>query len=279
MDSSIDTSLSQFQYKDNRFNMVDNDLLSVSYPNDNGFVTDLKINRNDIYADESWVVYSKDGRFLIQYLRHGERFETHEELASYKVKDGTEIICDYAFSGCREIREIIIPDSVHAIGKEAFGGCNSLLSIKLPCQLEVIREKTFWGCRSLSYINMPESLKRIEDNAFEFCDNLNFVFMAQNVDYIAPNSFEFDEVLPINFIVPNLTKECFSKLLSGKRAEIQTIEEFNNYQKERKEKEKRWKSEERTETVIVTILYLFFMGAFLYALYLLTHCISIESLL
>ena len=52
MDSSIDTSLGQFQYKGNRVDMADNDLLSVSCPDDNGFVTDLKINRNEIYADE-----------------------------------------------------------------------------------------------------------------------------------------------------------------------------------------------------------------------------------
>ena len=268
MDSSIDTSLGQFQYKGNRVDMADNDLLSVSCPDDNGFVTDLKINRNEIYADESWVVYSKDGKALITCIKK-------EELVNYKVKEGTIVICDYAFWLCGEIREVIIPDSVRAIGKEAFGNCNSLLNIKLPCQLEVIREKTFGGCRALSYINMPESLKRIEDNAFEFCPTLGFIFMAQNVEYIAPNAFEFDEVLPINFIVPNLTKEYYAKLLSGKRAEIQTIEEFNNYQKERKDKEKRWRSEERTETVIVTFLYLFFMGGFLYVLHLLTHCISI----
>ena len=274
MDSSLDTSLSQFRDKDNLFPVDNNNYLCVHYYENNGSHS-VCIDKNDIYADESWVVYSKDGRFLIQYLKYSERSETHEEPASYKVKEGTEVICDYAFSGCGKIREIIIPDSVRTIGREAFGGCNSLLSIKLPCQLEVIREKTFWGCRALSYINMPESLKRVEDNAFEFCDNLSFVFMAQNVDHIASNAFEFDEVLPINFIVPNLTKEYYSELLSGKRAEIQTIEDFNNYQKERKEKEKRWKSEERTETVISTVLYLFFMGGFLYALYLLTHCISI----
>ena len=146
MDSSIDTSLGQFQYKGNRVDMADNDLLSVSCPDDNGFVTDLKINRNEIYADESWVVYSKDGKALITCIKK-------EELVNYKVKEGTIVICDYAFWLCGEIREVIIPDSVRAIGKEAFGNCNSLLNIKLPCQLEVIREKTFGGCRALSYIN------------------------------------------------------------------------------------------------------------------------------
>ena len=272
MDCSIDTSLKQFQFNGNYYSADADSLLTVTYPQNNGFITSLQISKQDIYADESWFVYSKDGKALITFVKH-DGYVKHEEPTYYKVKEGTKIICDYAFWAC-DIREIIIPDSVQAIGREAFWGCSSLSSVVLSNKIETIPENAFWGCRNLSYIKLPESLKRIEEKAFDFCDRLGFVFLAQNVDYIAPNTFDKDRVQPINIIVPNLTKDYYTKLFEGRKVEIQTIDEFNTYQKERKEKEKRWKRENMAETIITGISYLVLMGGFLYLLYLLINCVS-----
>lgn len=251
--SSLDTSLRQFRYKGNAFTVMDSDLLSVLYPYNNGFVTDFKIHKNEIYADESWVVYSKDGKTLITCLKK-------EELINYKVKEGTLAICDYAFWICGNLREIVIPDSVQAIGKEAFWGCNSLSSIKLPCQLEVIQEKTFWGCRSLTYINMPESLKRIEERAFEFCDHLHFMFVAQNIEFVAPNAFESDKYMPLNIIVPNLTDNYYSKLLNGLEVKIKTIEDFHKEQDLLKQRNKKLIPERWSEIIAFFVCTLVGLG-------------------
>lgn len=251
--SSLDTSLRQFRYKGDTFTVKDNDLLSVLYLSSDGFVTDLKINKNDIYADESWVVYSKDGKTLITCLKK-------EELVNYKVKEGTLTICDSAFWICGNLREIVIPDSVQAIGKEAFWGCNSLSSIKLPCQLEVIQEKTFWGCRSLTYINMPESLKRIEERAFEFCDHLHFMFVAQNIEFVAPNAFESDKYMPLNIIVPNLTDNYYSKLLNGLEVKIKTIEDFHKEQDLLKQRNKKLIPERWSEIIAFFVCTLVGLG-------------------
>ena len=70
----------------------------------------------EAFIDERGVKYSKDVRKLLkvpQELRRG-----------YSVKEGTRIICNYAFSDCSSLSNIVIPDSVIAIGYGAFSGCS-----------------------------------------------------------------------------------------------------------------------------------------------------------
>jgi len=122
MDYSIDTSLKQFRYKGNKFPLNESDTITVLYHENDERVTSIKINKSDVYADESWVVYSKDGKKLITFLKYDEDLVEHEELVNYKVKEGTEIICDSAFCFCKHLREVTIPDSVLAIGKGVFWG-------------------------------------------------------------------------------------------------------------------------------------------------------------
>lgn len=123
MDSRIDTSLDQFRYKGDR-PLKDSDTITVLYQKSDGSLASVRIDKSDIYADESWVVYSKDGKMLISFMKYDDNYVEHEELVNYKVKEGTEIICDSAFCFCKNLREIIIPDSVRAIGKGLSGDAN-----------------------------------------------------------------------------------------------------------------------------------------------------------
>ncbi|MBQ9215944.1 MAG: leucine-rich repeat domain-containing protein [Prevotella sp.] len=262
--SSLDTSLNQFRYKGDSFTVKDNEMLYVTYQDFRGcvnspfgHVNSLRIKRDSVYADESWVVYSKDGKALITCLKK-------EGMVNYKVKEGTIVICDCAFDCCDKLSEIVIPDSVQAIGEAAFWGCNSLSSIKLGLHRnDVIQARTFWGCCSLPYINLPESLIRIEEHAFEFCDFLHFVFMAQNVEFVAPNAFESDKYTPLNIIVPNLTNDYYSKLLDGLEVKIKTIEDFRKEQDLLKHKSKRLIPERWSEIVAFFVCTLIGLGVML----------------
>ena len=66
-------------------------------------------------VDEWGAKYSKDGRKLLEVPR--------ELSGAYSVKEGTRIICDNAFSWCRSLSDIVIPDSVSSIGNGAFYSC------------------------------------------------------------------------------------------------------------------------------------------------------------
>ena len=77
----------------------------------------------EVFVDEWGVEYSKDGRKLLK---------APEELSGvYSVKEGTRIICDWAFAGCRYLSEIVIPSSVTCIGKGAFYKCKFPDNLKL----------------------------------------------------------------------------------------------------------------------------------------------------
>lgn len=68
-----------------------------------------------------------------------------ELSGAYSVKEGTSIICDSAFSGCRSLSEIVISDSVTSIGDGAFEGCRSLQKLSFPIVLQVLETVPFWG--------------------------------------------------------------------------------------------------------------------------------------
>ncbi len=274
MNCSIDTSLNQFRNKGDRYPLNDSDTIMVLYHESDGFLASVRIDKSDVYVDESRVVYSKDGKILISFFKHEEELFEHDKLVNYKVKEGTEIICDSAFCFCKNLREIIIPDSVRAIGRGAFWGCDSLSSIKLPCGLEIIREKTFWGCRSLRSIKMPESLKRIEDNAYEFCGSLSFIFLAQNVEYVAPTAFNTGTVYPSQIIVPNLTGSYYSEILKDSKVIVKTIDEFNVNQVGQETKGMERKSWVIMGFVVFLIINILIVGGIIMFLSMFKSCVS-----
>lgn len=50
----------------------------------------------------------------------------------YKIKDGTRVIADYAFSGSKDATNITLPQSLVAIGDYAFLDCTSLKKLNIP---------------------------------------------------------------------------------------------------------------------------------------------------
>ena len=85
-------------------------------------------------VDEFGVLYSKDSKRL---LKCENRTITH-----YKIKPGTQIICDVAFWLC-SITSVTIPDSVTSIGNYAFSGCYSLKSVTIPKSIKTIGKDAF----------------------------------------------------------------------------------------------------------------------------------------
>ena len=73
----------------------------------------------DAIEDGYGVKYSRDGKKLLK----ASSSLCEEE---YVVREGTEVICDGAFSWCTSLQSVTIPNSVTSIGDEAFSGCTHL---------------------------------------------------------------------------------------------------------------------------------------------------------
>ena len=136
---------------------------------------------NEAFVDEWGVKYSKDGRKLLKV--------PGELSGAYSVKEGTRIICDSAFSGCRSLSEIVIHSSVTSIGDSAFYGCDSLSKIVIPSSVTSIGDGAFSVCDSLSEIVIPSSITSIGKGAFYTCRSLSEIVIPSSVTSIGDYAF------------------------------------------------------------------------------------------
>ena len=130
---------------------------------------------------EFGVKYSKDGRKL---LKAPKNFD-----GTYSIKEGTQIICDRAFIGCKSLRSIVIPDYVTSIGDSAFKCCESLRSIVIPDSVTSIGDRAFFGCSSLSSVVIPDGVTSIGEGAFKGCRSLRSVVIPDSVTSIGNRAF------------------------------------------------------------------------------------------
>ena len=104
----------------------------------------------EAFTDEWGVKYSKDGRKLLKVPQ--------ELKGYYSVKEGTQIICDNAFSDCCSLSSIVIPDSVTSIGNGVYYDCCSLEYIYIPKSVICLKGNPFYGwngkleCFSLNFM-------------------------------------------------------------------------------------------------------------------------------
>ncbi|MDE7419404.1 MAG: leucine-rich repeat domain-containing protein [Muribaculaceae bacterium] len=113
------------------------------------------------------VIYSKDGTRLLHYTN----YDNHN-AESYIIREGTQIICNSAFTSSK-LKRVILPDSIIAIGDNAFQDCNYLKDINIPETLLSIGRNAFSDCWSLEDFYIPDSVKYIKENPFLRCYNLN----------------------------------------------------------------------------------------------------------
>ncbi len=114
---------------------------------------------NENYTSYDGVIYSKDGKKLVQYL--AGRPET-----TYKMPSAVREIEEYAFWGANNLSKLSISYGVDKIPEYAFSNCKGLQHVTLPRTVQSIFAYAFEDCDSLSYINIPDSVGYIDDRAF-----------------------------------------------------------------------------------------------------------------
>ena len=136
----------------------------------------------DAIEDEYGVKYSRDGKKL---LEASSSFREKE----YVVREGTEVICDGAFSCCESLQSVIIPNSVKSIGDEAFSWGQSLQRITIPNSVTSIGDYAFSSCESLQSVTILNSVTKIGDFAFDSCESLQSVTIPNSVTSIGDDAF------------------------------------------------------------------------------------------
>ena len=200
--------------------------VSLNYYTFNCFnLKEIVINEdNPNYCSVDGVLYNKEKTKLIKCPR---------KKKSINILNTTQVIGKYAFSGCSELSNIIIPNnvtnieeaafsncegltainipnSIKTIGFGAFDGCNKLLTIDIPNSVESIGGRAFRDCESLNKITIPNSVKTIGNDAFENCSGLLAINIPNSVDSIGEYAFRNCESL-INITVSSNNKKYLSK--------------------------------------------------------------------
>ena len=76
-----------------------------------------------------------------------------DSVTAANIRSDTVGIADHAFSGCKTLKSVIIPDTVTSIGDRAFSGCSGMTEVTIPESVTSIGDYAFSGCTALSTLN------------------------------------------------------------------------------------------------------------------------------
>lgn len=87
-----------------------------------------------------------------------------------------------AFSACRGLTSVVLPNTIVSIGEYAFVDCEQLSSITIPQSVTSIGSDAFMDCSQLSSITIPQSVTSIGSEAFMDCIGLTTVSYLSSAD-------------------------------------------------------------------------------------------------
>lgn len=144
-----------------------------------------------------------------------QAFVDREDFHTVRVAPGGKLaeIGEYAFMGCRNLRNVELGNSVRKVGQGAFRECERLVRVAMPgvkvvprecfswCvnlkavelspRLEDISSQGFSYCRELEEFEFPPTLRHIGGNAFSFCSSLRKADLPDSVEEL--ESYAFSE--------------------------------------------------------------------------------------
>ena len=166
-------------------------------------------------------------------------------LQTLSIPSKVEIIKDYAFKHCEQLKRVVFKGDTSKFGRGVFCGCMALTTVKLPASSQYIGTEMFADCVELKKLDLPLDLKYIGAGAFkntgfesfvvpetvtqmdawvfQSCKSLKFVEFR--CDFIAMPSATFMDCAALERVVlPErvrlLGTSCFCRCVSLKDIEL-----------------------------------------------------------
>lgn len=123
-------------------------------------------------------------------------------------------ISNYAFYGCKGLKQVNITGSITGIKNYAFTQCPDLEAVNISNSVGYIEKEAFQGCSKLSSVRIGNGVKTIGKNAFYGCTLLNSVLMGANVTNIDEGAFKGCNSIP-SLELPNTLTTIGIEAFSG----------------------------------------------------------------
>mmetsp|Transcript_21907 Transcript_21907/g.33860 ORF Transcript_21907/g.33860 Transcript_21907/m.33860 type:complete len:318 (-) Transcript_21907:296-1249(-) len=138
-------------------------------------------------------------------------FEHRTHLIDVEFHDDVEIIEEYAFNFCKNLRgpikllgvkiikvaafkycfavtDVEFGNKLETVGERSFKNCLSLTNITIP-SVETIECGAFCGCEQLTDLDLPEGLETLQENAFSKCQRLGRISIPLKDDMVGVDVF------------------------------------------------------------------------------------------
>lgn len=109
--------------------------------------------------------------------------QVRDQIELVYFDEGITNVGQYAFYGCGNLKDVLLPDLLDDIGQYSFSLCGHLTSVLIPDGAKTIKGHAFASCDELAEIIIPESVTRIEEYVFFSCTALKSVKVAKNCNF------------------------------------------------------------------------------------------------
>lgn len=202
----------------------------------------LRITAYTGFDAERVVIPAKIGGLPVVSI--GEKVFKNTTVSEVILPESIKAILREAFSGCKRLQHIDLPDGLEYLGSHCFagsgltalhfpdrlktipegccGGCANLSDVTFGQQVQTIQGSAFHACKKLQTVSFPESLLRVDNDAFETTAITRFIFPAgvQEVGdvkhsrfYIEPRYPEFDRTISDSPVLVFLGMDAVLKII------------------------------------------------------------------
>lgn len=160
---------------------------------------------NFIY--ENGALLSKDKKTLVFYM-------ASQESNTYTFPQELENIYAYAFSGAKNLKEVVLPSNIKALPEGLFYNCRALTTVTLAEGTTTISTRAFEGCIKLVTINNVQGIISIKSSAFKGCSSIKNIPLNDKVQELGESAFENCSSIE-SITVPSSIKEIAKAAFKG----------------------------------------------------------------
>ena len=131
---------------------------------------------NPNYFCQDGVIYSSDGKEIVQYL-------AGRTSTTYSFPSSVNKINEYAFWGASNLTGVSISSNIKEIPEYAFSNCPGLSTVVIPNSVSKIMAYAFADCVNLRSAVIPRSVGYIDDLAFYMSNGVKVEFVNSSDNY------------------------------------------------------------------------------------------------